>query len=118
MSRTQGIIPGGSWLDWGVPAREATISGWARGSFLAGMVRDNGSIDMYEDAVGYGAALCGRETLATAGDTPNGLKVERGVLGLVSWELGLVRGPGLELVLRECRLGVECVECSGVSVGG
>jgi hypothetical protein len=67
---------------------------------------------MYEGgAVGYDAALCGRGTLVTAGDArPNGLKAEWGVLGLVSWELGLVRGPGPALVRRECRLGVECIE--------
>lgn len=67
---------------------------------------------VYADcAVGYGAVLCGIETLAAAGDTrPNGLKADWGVLGLVSWEFGLVRGPGPPLVRLECRLGVECSE--------
>lgn len=45
----------------------------------------------------------------------NGPDVECGVVGLVSWELGVVSGLGPVLVRRECRVGVECSE---VETGG
>lgn len=85
MSSTQGIIPGGNELPCGVPARVG-FSSWLLGALGAGVARFIGSMAMYEGCeVGYDVAVCGRETLVTAGDTRvNGLKVEWGVLGLVS----------------------------------
>jgi hypothetical protein len=114
MSNTQGIIPGGNELPCGVPARDGFSSVLALGPLVAGTARVFGSMVTYGGgAVGYDVTFGGREALVTAGDTrPNGLKAEWGVLGLVSWELGLVRGPGPALVRRECRLGVECIEAS------
>jgi hypothetical protein len=86
MSSTHGIIPDGNGLPCGGPARVGFSSGWDLGPLVAGTPRLIGSMFMYGGgAVGYDVALCGRETLVTAGDTrPNGLKVEWGVLGLVS----------------------------------
>lgn len=116
MSSTHGIIPGGNELPCDVPACVWLFS-WLLDPLDAGSFWFVGSMFVYADcAVGYDAVLRGRETLAAAGDTrPNGLKVDWGVLGLVSWGFGLVRGPGPALVLLECRLGVEC---SGTGAGG
>lgn len=68
MSSRHGIIPSGSGLPCGVPARVGAGSGWRLGPLVAGMGRARGSTVIYEGAVAYDAALCAREILATAGD--------------------------------------------------
>jgi hypothetical protein len=53
---------------------------------------------------------------AIAGEArENGPDMECGVVGLVSWEFGVVSGLGPVLVRRECRVGVDCSE---VETGG